>query len=112
MISKTIQILASIPLMLLVIGWHELGHLITGLMLGFRFELFVIGPLGIKREGDKIKVYFNKNLGHYGGLAATTPVSDDPDNARKLGLICLAGPIASIILSIIFGILYLLLHDP
>ena len=36
-----------------VLGVHELGHLIAGLVQGFRFELFVVGPLGIRREEEK-----------------------------------------------------------
>lgn len=76
---------------------HELGHLITGLLQGFRFELFVVGHLGIKREDDRIKIYLNKNLGYYGGVAATSPVGDDPKNALKLARVLLAGPLASLL---------------
>lgn len=97
--------------MFLVLSVHELGHLVTGLIQGFRFELFIVGPLGIKRENDKIKVYLNKNIAHYGGIAATTPKNDDPDNSTKLANVCLAGPIASILLAIIFGIIHFYLDS-
>lgn len=90
----------------IVLGVHELGHLLTGLKQGFRFEMFVVGPLGIKRENGKVKVYLNKNLAHYGGLAATLPKEDQPENINKFALICLAGPIASILLAALLGILY------
>ena len=96
----------SILMLFIVLGVHELGHLITGILQGFRFELFVVGPLGIKRENNKTKVYLNKNLAHYGGLASNVPVNDHPENSRKLAFICLAGPVASILLAAILGILH------
>ena len=112
MAMKLLEIFGGILIMFFVIGVHELGHLITGLVQGFRFELYVIGPLGIKRENNKIKIYLNKNLQYYGGVAATLPKKDDPANSRKLANILLAGPIASLVLAFIFGILYFSLNSP
>ena len=85
-----------------VLGVHEMGHLLIGLQQGFRFQLFVVGPLGIKREEERVKVYFNTNIGYYGGLAATTPVGDHPDNAKKFARILIAGPLASLLLALLF----------
>jgi hypothetical protein len=80
---------------LLAMAVHELGHLLTGMAQGFRFELYVVGPLGIKREEGKIKVYLNKNLGMMGGIAATLPTSQHPDNRKKFARLILAGPLTS-----------------
>ncbi|WMN11541.1 M50 family metallopeptidase [Marivirga salinae] len=107
MTIKIIETFCTIVMVFIVLGVHELGHLITGLKLGFRFELFVVGPLGIKKNHDKIRVYLNKNVAHYGGLAATLPTEDKPDNIKKLAIICLAGPIASIVFAVILAALYL-----
>jgi hypothetical protein len=41
---------------------HELGHLVAGIIQGFKIELFVVGFLGIKRENNKLKFYFNTNV--------------------------------------------------
>ncbi|PSR08444.1 MAG: hypothetical protein C7N36_22060 [Bacteroidetes bacterium] len=82
---------------IVALGLHELGHLLAGLGQGFQFQLFVVGPLGIKREDDRIKVYLNKDLGAFGGMAATSPVTDDPANARKFARLILAGPLASVV---------------
>ena len=106
MLVKILEMLIIIFSLFGVLGFHELGHLIAGLVQGFRFELFVVGPLGIKRENNKINFFINKNIAHYGGLAATLPKEDKPENSTKLAIICLAGPIASIILAIILGIIY------
>lgn len=83
--------------MLLVFAVHELGHLLTGLALGFRFELFVVFLLGVKRTEKGIKVYLNKNAGYMGGVAATSPRTADPANRRKFAWMLLAGPLASLL---------------
>ena len=106
--EKTINIFGIILMGFIVLGVHELGHLLTGLYNGFRFDLYVVGPLGIKSEQEKIKVYLNKELSLYGGVAATSPVNDDIENAKKFARILLAGPIASVLFAIIcFALAYL-----
>jgi hypothetical protein len=76
---------------------HELGHLLTGLVQGFRFELFVVGLLGIKRTDKGVVVYLNKNLGLMGGVAATIPIEQSPDNRKKFAYMVLSGPVTSLL---------------
>lgn len=103
-------IIAGLPFIIFVVlAVHELGHLITGLYQGFRFELFIVGPLGIKRENDKLKIYFNKNLGYYGGATASSPVDEHPDNAQKFANMLLAGPVASLLFALVCALLGALL---
>ena len=85
---------------------HELGHLLTGLAQGFRFELFVVFLLGIKRTDKGIRVYLNKNFGYMGGIAATIPTTTGQQNRRKLANAVLAGPLASFLFA---GVCLLLL---
>lgn len=99
--SKIIEFIGISFTIQFVLGIHELGHLVTGLIQGFQFELFVVGPLGVKREDNKIKVYLNKNLAYYGGVAAVLPVDDNPKNIKKFANVILAGPLSSLVLSII-----------
>lgn len=110
--EKVIMFAGIIIMAFVAIAVHELGHLLTGLWQGFRFEFFVVGPLGIRREGDRTKVYLNKNLGYYGGVAATSPVDDQPDNAVKLARILLAGPIASLLFAVCCFLLAAALGKP
>ncbi|MBK8054873.1 MAG: M50 family metallopeptidase [Saprospiraceae bacterium] len=74
---------------------HELGHLIVATYHGFRFEMFVIGFLEIKRIDGKIKVGLNKNIGLFGGATASSPVDSDPENGVKMAHIAIAGPVVS-----------------
>lgn len=80
---------------------HELGHLIAGLAQGFRFELFVVFLLGVKRTEKGIQFYLNRNLGYMGGVAATVPTKKDPNNRIRFAFMVLAGPIASLLFAII-----------
>lgn len=76
---------------------HELGHILIGLIQGFKFYLFIAGPFGIKRkDNDKIKFYIEKDISLWGGLGATIPVNEDRNNFKKFGRILLGGPISSL----------------
>lgn len=99
--DKYLMMIGIIIMVHIVLMVHELGHLLMGMIQGFRFELFVVGLLGIRRENERIKVYLNKNLGYYGGVAATSPMDDSPENPKKLARVILAGPIASILFAIV-----------
>lgn len=102
-IQKILLIPALIIPAFVVIAVHELGHLLTGLMQGFKFQLYIVGPLGIKRDEDtdRIKWYFNKELNVAGGLAATIPEEDDPANITKFARLVIAGPLASLLLGVL-----------
>jgi hypothetical protein len=99
--EKYVMIIGIIIMGFIVLAVHELGHLVTGLINGFRFDFYVVGPLGIKRENNKVKIYLNKNLGYYGGVAATSPIDDNKDNPKKFAKVLLAGPIASVVFAIV-----------
>ena len=98
--DKIILIIGVIITMHFVLFIHELGRVVMGLLQGFRFELLVVGLLGIRREKEKIKIYLNKNFGYYGGLGLTVPKDDSSDNGRKFANVLLAGPIASIVFAV------------
>lgn len=98
---------------LVVIALHELGHLIAGLVQGFKFQLYVVGLLGIKRtEQDTIRPYFNTNLGFAGGVAATTPAIVRPENVDRFANVVLAGPLTSLISVPLFLVLALVTTPP
>jgi len=85
---------------------HELGHLLTGLALGQKLKLFVVGFFGIKDEAGKTKVFFNKNFSYFGGVAATAPKSEKDINPKSFSKILIAGPIFSLIYFIVSLIVF------
>jgi hypothetical protein len=92
--------------LLTALAVHELGHLVAGLLQGFRFQLFVVGLLGVKRTPAGIRVFLNRDVGLMGGVAATVPVAQDPGNTRKFAWILLSGPLASLLLSLVAAVLF------
>lgn len=75
---------------------HELGHLFTGMALGQRFKLLVVAFLGIAEEAGKIKLFFNTNMGYFGGIAATVPKTAETIDHRIFAKILIAGPLVSL----------------
>jgi hypothetical protein len=70
---------------------HELGHLLTGLALGFRFQLFVVLFFGFQKPERGIEFFLNKNPGYMGGVAATVPTGISADNRKKFAPVVAAG---------------------
>lgn len=78
---------------------HELGHLLMGWIVGFRFQLFVLGPLCIERdETEALRVRWNRDLALYGGLAASVPTDTRNLTARFAWYIA-GGPLMSLLLA-------------
>ncbi len=78
---------------------HELGHLLGGLLVGFRFSLYVIGPLKVERDATgRIRVGWNRTPSFFGGAAATVP-RDLHALKRRFAAVVAAGPLASLVLA-------------
>lgn len=93
-----ITVIGAVLSALIALSVHELGHLIAGLAVGFRFEMFVTGFLKIYRnEQGKIRGALNKDLSLIGGVAATIPTNTNADHRKKFALVILSGPLASLI---------------
>ncbi|MDR0906279.1 MAG: hypothetical protein LBN00_08945 [Oscillospiraceae bacterium] len=106
-----IVLLAAVLSYLIAGAVHEMGHVVVGLLSGWKFYLLVVGPVGIRRnENDKISVYLEKNPALWGGVGGTFPKTESPDNIKVWSKILLGGPVASIIMGcafLPFGILTL-----
>src|SRR5688572_12566823 len=73
---------------ILFLGWivgaaHEAGHVLAGLLVGFRFHFYIIGFLRIGRaESDRIRIGLNRQLSLLGGVASMLPM-DTRDLRRR-----------------------------
>ena len=81
----------------LVLATHEAGHLLGGWMSGFRFQLFVVGPLMITRTAGGIRARLHTQWSLYGGLALSLP-TDLHNLARREARMVAGGPAASLVL--------------
>ena len=86
----------------LIAGYiHELGHVVMGLCNGWKFERLVLGPLGFKRDNEKVKCYFEKNVVLWAGVGGTMPSKNTKDNIHIWRKVLLAGPMSSIIIGVL-----------
>lgn len=101
-------VLLSFISMFLVIAIHEIGHLIGGAISGFRFYMFVLGPLLIVREQDQ-KVYIRLNkLTHLAGGAALSLPRNGVATPSALFNMIAGGPLTSVIFGVVLlGFYYL-----
>lgn len=96
-------LLLLIPCYVIAAAIHELGHIIAGILSGFKFYLFVVGPIGLKRNSnDKVSIYLEKNPALWGGVGGTLPQDNNDKNYDAFAKVLLAGPICSIVFSGIF----------
>jgi peptidase M50-like protein len=87
--------------LLAVVVVHELGHLLAGIAVGFRFSFFAIGPLRIERTGSgTFRIGLNREPAFFGGAAATVPHRTDALRLR-FAVVVGAGPVASLALTIV-----------
>ncbi|AOS44158.1 hypothetical protein Verru16b_01219 [Lacunisphaera limnophila] len=91
--------LAALPLVwLVVVGFHELGHLVGGWLTGGRFLLWVVGPGMIRRTPAGLKVAWNRNVNLAGGMAACLPLEPGRMTPRRAAVMILGGPVFSLVL--------------
>lgn len=98
--------LLAIPLaMVVVLAWHEAGHLAGGLSRGMRFLLFIAGPFGFFRGTAGVHFRWCFNLGTLGGIAAVLPDAGRPLKPQLQRLVW-AGPGASLLLAVAAGVAF------
>jgi len=96
-------------LVLLVLAFHEMGHLMGGFTRGMKFLLFIVGPFQLSHSPSGVRFKWVFNLGTFGGLAAAMP-NPDLALAPQLTRLIAGGPLASLLLAA-FGLLLGLLAD-
>lgn len=87
---------------------HESAHLVVGLINGWKFQIFQIGPFLWEREGIEAPIRFSLcgNISRWGGLAASCPAQKSQNNIKVWSKVLIAGPLSSIIFGVIFLTLY------
>lgn len=105
------DLLALPVLILIVLGTHEIGHLVGGLSQGMRFLMLIVGPFGWHASVSGVRFEWNTNVALMGGLAATIPTGAGNPSVRQLLVLIAGGPAASLLLTI-FAVALAALSDP
>ena len=79
---------------------HEVGHVIGGALVRFRFTFLAWGPFRVAREGDHVRVRLNRDFALAGGIALSLPVTMD-DLARRNAIVVAMGPAISLTLGVL-----------
>lgn len=87
-----------IPLFLVVVGFHEMGHAIAGIWVKFDFRMYVIGPLMWEKEDAGWTFKWNRNVNTAGGMVICIPVGVD-NLRRRFSVYAAGGPVASLLLA-------------
>ncbi len=93
--------IALVVVLWATIAVHELGHLLAGLWQGNHFALYAVGPLLVVREGERVRIRFNRNASLWGGIAGTMPLptAETATAIANFQRVVLAGPLASLLLA-------------
>lgn len=70
---------------------HELGHVLAGRRVGYRFMFLVVGPLRLERRDGRLRLGLNTSLALAGGLALSVP-TDRRALARRYATVVAGGP--------------------
>jgi len=89
----------SIPVAwLLVVGWHELGHIVGGWLMGGRFMLWVVGPIMLRATPAGLKWSRNRSVNMGGGMAVCMPTEAAKVTPQRMAVMILGGPVSSVVL--------------
>ena len=85
---------------LVVVGFHELGHLIGGRLGGGRLLLWAVGPLMLRRTPAGLRFGLNRSVNLAGGMAASLPSDPTLMTPERAAAMIAGGPLASLVLSV------------
>ncbi len=105
-INVVVLLVLLIPVYFIVVGFHEGGHVVAGLLMGFEFRMFVVGPFLWEKENGLLKFKWNKNVNVSGGMAICLPTESE-NLSKRFSFYAAGGPIASILFSGITFLMYL-----
>lgn len=94
-------LLVAVTLVLLLTAVvHEVGHLLAGYLVHFRFHTLVVGLLRISRVNGRLQFQRQRGGSFFNGLAASLPAQMD-NLARRLLWFALGGPLASLLFALV-----------
>ena len=97
---KLLLLVWIVPAWLLVVGWHEFGHVVGGWAGGGRFLLWIVGPFKIQRTPAGVRFDLNRSVNLGGGLAACVPLDPARMTPSRTAVMILGGPLFSLALAV------------
>jgi hypothetical protein len=91
---------------LLALSAHELGHVVGGLLRGYRFVALICGPIAVSCRAGRIEATWNELWALYPGATMMAPRGGRLPPTRDAVALYAGGPLASLVL----GSLFMALH--
>jgi hypothetical protein len=95
---KLLSLASIIPAFLGVVAWHEGGHAVAGIKMGFDFKMYVVGPFMWEKQSTGWLFKWNKNVNIAGGLVLCLP-TDTVNLNNRFTIFAAGGPVASLVLT-------------
>jgi hypothetical protein len=93
--------IAGLPLFwFVVVGFHEIGHVIGGWIGGGSFLLWAVGPFLVRRTPAGIRLAWNRSVNLTGGMAISLPLNPAQVTPRRVAVMIATGPVASLLVAI------------
>lgn len=84
-----------LPILMLTVVLHELGHVVAGVMVGFHFSSLAIGPFSIGLQYGRVKFQIKAQTGALG--YAGMHIDRISGLRRKLLIFVMAGPLTNLV---------------
>lgn len=95
-----------------VVAFHECGHLVGGWLIRGRFLLLSVGPLMVRRTPQGIRLTWNRSVNVLGGMGACLPHNPEQVTPKRMAVMILGGPAASLVAAgVLFGLASFLAND-
>lgn len=107
-VYKILSIPIALFALFFVLAWHELGHVLAGLSVGFEFRMYTVGALMIEKEEGRLRLKWNRNLNLFGGVALCLPRTTE-NLIRRFMTFVAGGPLSSLLLSILAAVVFWLI---
>lgn len=108
---KLLNIALIVPIclvaLIVVVAWHEGGHAVAGVSMGFDFRLYVVGPFMWEKQSTGWQFKWNKNVNTAGGLVLCLP-TDTVNLNNRFTFFAAGGPVASLLLTALSYAIYVI----
>lgn len=93
--------LLYLPVLMLTVVLHELGHLVAGVAVGFHFSIISIGPFSIGLQYGRVKFQLRAQSGALG--YAGMHIEAVSRLRRSLFIFVIAGPLTNLVSGTLAG---------
>jgi len=87
---------------------HECGHLIAGVLVGFRFQLIVFGPVQITRTIRGVRIERNR-IKPLRGAGVSCPPESEHHLLRNMAIFIAGGPVVTLLVGLV-GMVFVARH--